>query len=56
MTTTKVNNKAVKDAIRSLVFGELDYLMMKPKWNINQASSQSKAQASVYKNEISDKT
>lgn len=55
MTTTKVKYKEVKDT-KSLWFNELDYQIMTPKWNITQASSQSKAQANVYKNDVFDKT
>ena len=56
MTTTKVKYKALKAATSSLGFDELDPLMMIPKFNITQALSQSKSQASVYKNKVSDKT
>lgn len=51
MTTIKVKYISIKDATRSIRF---DYLMMTPKWNKNQVSSQSKAQASVYKSEVYD--
>ena len=46
----------VKDATISLGFDEHDYMMMAPKWNKSQASSQSKTQSIFYKNELSDKT
>lgn len=39
----------------SIGFDEFDPLMMEPKWNITQASWASKAQAIVYKIEVSKK-
>lgn len=48
-------HKAIKDAKRLSRVGKFDYLIMTSKWNITQASSPSKAQESVYKNEASGK-
>lgn len=56
MIPTKLKNKSAKDETTSIGLDKLDPLMIAYKWNITQTSSQSKAQASVYKIEIFDKT